>query len=190
MAAEHHRRTVLRWASGAVAVGLAGCSGSPGDEESPTDDGRTPPADGETPTDETTTAEPAGTTDRSEPTTTTDDPPEMSTVFHFASGTDEQVHALANVSNLLNDDSTPVEEVVLVANGKGIKLLTESDSQSPEHVRELVEAGVSFRACRNSMAALDVEESELIEGVETVPAGVGELTKLQARDDYAYIETP
>nr|WP_254283019.1 DsrE family protein [Halomicroarcula limicola] len=114
----------------------------------------------------------------------------MSTVFHFASDTDEQQHALNNVANLLADDSTEVENVVLVANGAGIKLLAESTSEQPDRVRSLVEDGVSFRACQNSMDAFSITESELIDGVETVPAGVGELTKLQARENYAYIETP
>ena len=40
------------------------------------------------------------------------------------------------------------------------------------------------------MAAFDMDESDLVEGVETVPAGVGELTKLQAKENFAYIETP
>lgn len=114
----------------------------------------------------------------------------MSTVFHFSSSPDEQHHALANVANLLADDSIDVETVVLVANGRGVELLTTSGSEHPDRVRSLLAAGVSFRACRNSMDALDVSERDLVDGVETVPSGVGELTKLQAREGYAYIETP
>ncbi|MFB6160668.1 MAG: hypothetical protein ABEJ61_05765 [Haloferacaceae archaeon] len=70
----------------------------------------------------------------------------MSTVFHFASEPDEQSHAVANVSNLLDDDSTDVETVVLVANGRGIELLPTEESRVPGAVRELVGEGVSFRA--------------------------------------------
>ncbi|MBX0294727.1 DsrE family protein [Haloarcula nitratireducens] len=176
MADEHPRRTVLRWAGGLTAVGVAGCSGD-GDAGSGTSADSTDT--------ETATAEPTETE-----TETTTPQPTMSTVFHFASDTDKQKHALNNVANLLADDSTEVENVVLVANGAGIKLLAESTSEQPDRVRSLVEDGVSFRACENSMDAFSITESELIDGVETVPAGVGELTKLQARENYAYIETP
>jgi hypothetical protein len=114
----------------------------------------------------------------------------MSTVSHFASDPDEQTHALANVANLLDDASTDVDDVVLVANGRRIKLLAESASNHSDRVTDLIERGVSFRACNNSVTALDVGEADIIDGVETVPAGVGELAKLQARDGFAYIETP
>lgn len=174
------RRRFLELAGVGTGLVVAGCTGT---SESSTD---TP-----TPPDESGTETPPPTPAETETETSTPEPePTMSTVFHFAQGIDEQNHAVANVANLLADDSTDVENVVLVANGKGIKLLVEEESDQGDRVRELLDEGVSFRACENSMDALDVSESELIEGVETVPAGVGELTKLQVRDDYAYIETP
>lgn len=165
------RRRVLELLGTGSTVALAGCTGSGKSTEPP------PSETG-----------PATTTDSE--THTPDTEPPMSTVFHFASGTAEQQHAVANVANLLADDSTDVENVVLVVNGAGIKLVSTEDSEVPEEVKQLVESGVSVRACRNSMEAFDLEDADLFEGVETVPAGVGELTKLQARDDYAYIETP
>lgn len=169
---------------GAAAFGLAGCTGR-GGEPTATDE---PTATGEPKT--TTTTEESTTTTTTESTESTTEPPSMSTVFHFSSETDTHSHAIANVANLLADESTDVDNVVLVANGVGIKLLAEETSESPDRVRSLIEDGVSFRACRNSMEAFSLSEDDLIEGVETVPAGVGELTKLQAREGYAYIETP
>lgn len=172
------RRRFLELAGVGTGLVVAGCTGA---SESSTDTPTTP--------DESKTETPPPTPAETE-TSTPEPEPTMSTVFHFAQGIDEQNHAVANVANLLADDSTDVENVVLVANGAGIKLLTEEESDQADRVRELLDEGVSFRACENSMDALDVSESDLIEGVETVPAGVGELTKLQVRDDYAYIETP
>ncbi|SEO79110.1 Intracellular sulfur oxidation protein, DsrE/DsrF family [Halogranum amylolyticum] len=169
------RRRFLELAGVGTGLVVAGCTGST--------DGSTETAT--SPTTDATTQRPEETE-----TNTPESEPTMSTVFHFASDVDEQNHAVANVANLLADESTDVENVVLVANGRGIELLTESGSEEVDRVRELLDEGVSFRACENSMKALDVDESELIDGVETVPAGVGELTKLQVRDDYAYIETP
>lgn len=79
--------------------------------------------------------------------------------------------------------------VALVANGVGVKLLT-TDSTEAETVKSLAERGVAFKACHNSMNRLDYAKADLLPGVEVVPAGVGELTKLQARDGFAYIKTP
>lgn len=183
MGDERTRRRILELAGVGAGLSLSGCVGGSDAAGEPTD---------ESPTTTTTARETATAT----PTRTSTDTPtrtpqqSMSTVFHFSSGPDEQNHAVANVSNLLTDDSTDVENVVLVANGRGIELLTTAESRHPEDVRDLIERGVAFRACENSMSALGVEADDLIEGVETVPAGVGELTKLQARDGYAYIETP
>lgn len=171
MCIDHDRRRFLGAAAGASALVVAGCSGTPGDVS-----GGVPPE---------SATEPDASTETDTPTSRS-----MSTVFHFSKGPEYQAHALANVANLLNDASTDVEDVVLVANGQGVKLLVASASSHPDRITELIDRGVSFRACENSMAALDIEASALVDGVETVPAGVGELTKLQARDGYAYIETP
>jgi len=109
----------------------------------------------------------------------------MQTVFHHARG--EQAEAiLANVANLLGDDSVDVEDAALVANADGVYTLT-ADSEHAETVQDRLDDGVRFVACANSMGTRDVDESALIEGVETAPAGVGELTRLQDAG-YAYVK--
>ena len=184
MGDERTRRRILELAGVGAGLSLAGCVGGSDAAGGPTDGSPTALTT-------TTTRRETATDTRTNTRTPTETPqPSMSTVFHFSSGPGEQNHAVANVSNLLADDSVDVEDVVLVANGRGIELLTTDDSRHPGAVRDLVGKGVAFRACENSMAALDVEPDDLVEGVETVPSGVGELTKLQARDGYAYIETP
>lgn len=108
----------------------------------------------------------------------------MQTVFHHA----QREHAeaiLANVENLLDDDSVDVEDVALVANANGVYTLTGNAGQS-DYVTELADEGVRFVACANSLRTRDIDESELAEGVETAPAGVGELTRLQDAG-YAYV---
>jgi len=112
----------------------------------------------------------------------------MDAVFHFSGDESQQAHAVANVRNLLADDSTAAESVVVVANGDGVALLADGSSEA-ESVASLVESGVSFRACRNSMERRDVAESELLDGVETVPAGVGEVVSRQ-EDGFRYVKTP
>jgi intracellular sulfur oxidation DsrE/DsrF family protein len=173
---EHTRRTFLTLGGAVGLTSLAGCTGAFADEDSPTESESTSEPDTDTDT-ATATESPTAT-----PT------PGLRTVFHFAGEPAAQNHALANVENLLGDDSVTMASVVVVVNGKGLLLATE-ESEYPERVASLVDRGVSFRACQNSMDALDVDEADLLPGVETVPAGVGELSRLQA-DGFGYIRTP
>ena len=168
----HSRRRFLELTGVGTAVALAGCSAGDTDASTTADDTDT---ESTTDTDDTETTTTTGTT-------------AMSTVFHFSGGEQVQNHAVANVANLLGDDSTTLDDVVVVANGAGIKLVT-TDSTVTEKVQSLVEQDVTFAACRNSMDAFNYADGDLLDGVETVPAGVGELTKLQAHG-YAYIKTP
>jgi intracellular sulfur oxidation DsrE/DsrF family protein len=109
----------------------------------------------------------------------------MQTVFHHARR--EQAEAiLANVRNLLDDDSVDVERAALVANADAVHTLT-ADAQWAGTVQDLAEDGVRFVACANSMRSRDIDESRLAADVETAPAGVGELTRLQDAG-YAYVK--
>lgn len=173
------RRRFLTLAGVGAGTVLTGCLGSGSESENDTT---------ETATTQPQTTETESTTEEE---TTTDEPESesMSTVFHFSSADESsQKHATANVKNLIETDLN-VENVVLVANGRGIYMLTNEQSTVVSAVASLIDDGASFRVCENSMSALGVEESDLVDGVETVPAGVGELTKLQS-NGYAYIETP
>ena len=178
----HTRRRFLTLVSAGAGTVLTGCLGGGSDPE-PTSETTTVATETGTQTESTDTE---STTDEE---TTTDEPESMSTVFHFSSADEStQKHATANVKNLIAADLN-VEDVVLVANGRGIHMLTTEHSAVASEVKRLIDDGAAFRACENSMSALGVTQSDLIDGVETVPAGVGELTKLQSKG-YAYIETP
>ncbi|AQL43397.1 hypothetical protein BV210_12155 [Halorientalis sp. IM1011] len=169
------RRRVLQAAGGlAAAVGLAGCAGGQSAGTSPSDS----PAATST-TDRTS----EGTDDREA------EPAGTKTVFHFSGAPDEQGHAVANVRNLLADETVETAEVALVTNGSGIELLTESGTSHAEAVATLAERGVSLLVCSNSMDALGVAESDLLPDAESVPSGVGELSRLQS-EGYGYIKTP
>ncbi len=108
------------------------------------------------------------------------------TVFHLTAGdADEQELVLTLTENLTKDDTIDMDEVALVAQAEGIDPLTVgSDGES--QIRSLIENGVSVKACSNTLDMFDIDESELVEGVETVSSGVGELTRLE-HDGYAYI---
>lgn len=110
------------------------------------------------------------------------------TVFHLVDGdADDQELTLTLAENLTEDDAIDMDDVAILAQAEGIDPVTEG-SDGSDHVRELVESGVSVKACSNTLAMFDLDESDLVDGVETVSSGVGELTRLQ-NDGYAYIST-
>ena len=110
----------------------------------------------------------------------------MQVVFHHArQGKAES--ALANVENLLNYDTENVETVSVVANSDAVQTLTKN-SEHAERVQGLAEAdGVEFLACANSLESRGISADDLLAGVDTVPAGVGEVARLQ-HDGYAYVK--
>jgi|GEM_PF-4712083 len=168
------RRQFLAGAGMAAVVAVSGCLGGSADTN-----------------DSTTTTDTTTTTTTTAETTTETTEHSMSTVFHFSGAQSAQSHAVANVSNLLGDDSVDLGSVALVANGAGIKLLIEDESAVADDVQTLVDSGVDFYACHNSMQAFGATETDLIAPeIEVVPAGVGALTKLQVKEGYAYIKTP
>jgi len=180
------RRRFLRLAGVGSGLALAGCLGSGtkggGQERDTTSTASGTHSDAPTGTDSTPTATSVAETVRP--------PAAMNAVFHFSSGSDAQHHAVANVENLLDDDTVDLGTVYLVANGHGIELLTADRSNYPEQIASLQARGASFRVCRNSMEALGVTAADLLEGVTVVPSGVGELTRLQVQEACAYLKTP
>ena len=110
----------------------------------------------------------------------------MQTVFHLITGdSDRQKTALTIAENLTEDDSVEMDDVAVVAQAEGIEPLTAGGTHS-ETVESLLETGISFKACGNTLDMEGLDESDLVDGVETVPSGAGELTRLQD-DGYSYI---
>ncbi|MFB6106219.1 MAG: DsrE family protein [Halobacteriaceae archaeon] len=111
----------------------------------------------------------------------------MRTVFHCSSSAPAaQRHALGNVANLL--DAAPGGAVALVANADAVDLLC-TGSPDPDRVGALADRGVRFLACENALAARDRDPSALLPGVESTPAGVATLSRLQSAG-YAYLKVP
>lgn len=174
MAPSHSRRRFLQAVGTGTVVGLAGCTGGPLEASG---------------ADETTTDDPDS-TDTTTDTDTTTTEPTMSTVFHLTSGAEaEQKHALKNVANLLDDDTVDTETVALVANAQGVTAFIQS-TPVREQVTSLLDRGVEIQICENSMAAFELSEGDFLDGMNYVPSGVGELTRLQAAKGYAYIRVP
>lgn len=111
----------------------------------------------------------------------------MQTLVHLVSGDEtEQETALKIARNLLNDESGDIDNVAIVVQAGGIGSIT-TGGDYEDRVESLLDDGVAFRACSNTLAAMDLEESDLIDGIETVPEGAVEATRLQAEEGYAYL---
>ncbi|ELZ15932.1 hypothetical protein C478_04319 [Natrinema thermotolerans DSM 11552] len=107
-------------------------------------------------------------------------------MFHLiADESAQRATALTIAQNLTEDDSVDVDDIAIVAQADGIEPLTAGGDGSGM-VESLLETGVAVKACGNTLDLKDLAESDLVEGVETVPSGGGELTRLQ-NEGYAYI---
>jgi intracellular sulfur oxidation DsrE/DsrF family protein len=114
---------------------------------------------------------------------------ELRVVYHVNDVANAR-EALVNIANQLAAD--PHAKIALVANGRGIYMLVNGEKdrvgEYATTIAELEAKGVRFDACHNSMVQKHIEASSLVQGVVVVPAGVGELTRLQAVEHYAYIK--
>ena len=110
----------------------------------------------------------------------------MKTLVHLVSGDEtEQKTGLAIVKNLLDDETDSIDDVAVVAQAGGIDAVT-AGGDAAETVQSLLGKGVAFSACSNTLEVKDLDESDLVSGVETVPEGAVEATRLQD-EGYAYL---
>src|SRR3954451_13887733 len=113
----------------------------------------------------------------------------IKTVYHLQ---DERLATLA-MNNVANHVSAqPGVKIVVVAVSTGVRDFTFGAQDAggrpyAEWVDQLKAKGVEFRICQNSMNALKLTQKDLIENVSTVPSGVAEIARLQAREGYVYI---
>jgi intracellular sulfur oxidation DsrE/DsrF family protein len=89
--------------------------------------------------------------------------------------------ALKNIENLFADLGEENVEVELVANGEGITALLKTPNLHGEQIANLAAKGVRFVACANSLRQMGLTQNALLDLVEVVPAGVGELVRKQAQ---------
>ncbi len=111
----------------------------------------------------------------------------MKAVFHLNTGeVSKQSELLGNIQNLMDDGTVEVDQIAVLLNADGVDML-ERGSQAEEFLEEFIDEGVEVKACSNSLENREIDEEELIDGVDTVPSGVGELTRLQ-EEGFHYIK--
>ncbi len=108
----------------------------------------------------------------------------MKTVFHVTEEARFQ-GAVHSAFNLLIDESVEIEEAVIIANGGAVRGFLKG-SRFEDLAVDAIGKGIRMRACNNSLFGMRIDKTRLVDGVEIVPSGVGELTRFQS-SGYAYI---
>lgn len=79
-------------------------------------------------------------------------------------------------------------DVVVVAYGPGLSLLTKKNKQA-KRVQSLASSGITFDACHNTMMKIKKKTGKLpalTQGVKVVPAGLAQIIALQEKG-YSYV---
>ncbi len=87
--------------------------------------------------------------------------------------------ALMQIDKVLTDLGENRLKIVVVAYEDGIHALVENNRETASLLTRLSNRGVSFKACRISMRAWELDEDDFPMEVEFVPAGAPEVIRLQ-----------
>jgi intracellular sulfur oxidation DsrE/DsrF family protein len=99
-----------------------------------------------------------------------------------------QTLVLNNASNIQKHYGPENVDVVVVAYGPGLSLLTKKNKQAVR-VKSLAVQGITFDACNNTMKKIEKKTGKkpvLTDGVKVVPAGIAAIVELQEKG-YSYI---
>lgn len=108
-------------------------------------------------------------------------------VFDLTSKDTINQQTLLREMNLIKQYN-PDAKIEAVIYGQGLGLVTNSASESADAIARLsAQKDVSFRVCALSMKRQNINESQLLPGVKTVPDGIYELISKQ-RDGWGYIK--
>ncbi|MDP4613081.1 MAG: DsrE family protein [Limnohabitans sp.] len=115
---------------------------------------------------------------------------EIKVVYHLSEGIPQASRAIRNIRNHLNAD--PTAKIVVVSHGLGIDFLisgatNQQDQPFAGGVSDLVNKGVEFRVCNNTLKARKISADKLLMEAKVVPSGVAEVAKLQANDKFVYL---
>lgn len=99
---------------------------------------------------------------------------------------EKQGHGLKNAANFLKEVGTE-GAIEVVCHGAGIGLLVKDRSAHAEQVRQLVQQGVRFAACANTMRDRSIRKEDLLPGVAIVPSGIVEVVRKQ-QEGYGYFK--
>ncbi len=111
-------------------------------------------------------------------------------VYHLNEGNDQATAAMRNIKNHLAAD--PTAKIVVVTHAAGINFLLDGAVDKNGNlyeplVQDLVSKGIEFRVCNFTLQSRNIDKSKVIAEAKIVPSGVAEVSKLQAKEGYAYL---
>lgn len=115
---------------------------------------------------------------------------DIKVVYHLSEGLPQASRAMGNIRNHLAAD--PTAKIVVVSHGLGIDFLLDgainpSNQPFAGGVSDLVNKGVEFRVCNNTLVSRNISPDKLLLEAKIVPSGVAEVAKLQAQEKFAYL---
>ncbi len=109
-------------------------------------------------------------------------------VFCITEGDDESIHhVLSSANNVLKFYGPENVEMRIVAYYHGIRAVLSKEKEISVRVDALMQYGVEFVACGNTMRTKKIKESELIDGTEIVTAGIVEMIE-RVKSGWTYIK--
>lgn len=108
-------------------------------------------------------------------------------VFSINSGDPETInHVLSSANNVLKFYGPEKVNMEIVAYYHGIETVLKKNKDIAVRVDALMQYGVNFIACGNTMQTKHIKKEELIDGVDIVTAGIVEVTE-RVQDGWVYI---
>lgn len=111
-------------------------------------------------------------------------------VFHLDAD-DHANRALRQIGRQLDASPDIPIRVILIASAVNIALEGAKDDHGglySAQIEQLLAQGVQFFACENTLLSFNIPADRLAFGIDTVPSGVAELTRLQLESHVAYIK--
>lgn len=99
----------------------------------------------------------------------------------------EQKALLNNLNNLKNLWGTDVQ-IHVVIHGPGIGMVMNEKTAFKEGIYKVLDRGVVFQACENTLKQKNIEKSEILERIEFVPSGLAEIITKQEQG-WTYIKS-
>jgi len=94
---------------------------------------------------------------------------------------------LGNARNLLLDLGKEQVETEILINHEAVYLCIRTPNRWADQIMELSKKGVRFAVCSNAMRAFGVTKDLLLDTIEPVSSGMGEITQKQ-KEGFLYIQ--
>lgn len=112
-------------------------------------------------------------------------------VYHINQGNEQATDGLRNIRNQLSVNKDA--RIVVVTHARGVDFLMKGAQDRNGNpfqvtVEQLKEQGVEFRVCEITLTGRNLKKDQFIEEASFVPSGVGEVTRLQQREGFAYLK--